>query len=59
MIGEVCFMNKKWIVCIVLLLFILGGFVAYNKKKPETIETLNALINSESVSVQSSPPDCR
>ncbi len=46
-------MNKKWIVCIVLLLFILGGFVAYNKKKPETIETLNALINSESVSVQS------
>lgn len=46
-------MNKKWIIFIVLLLLVLGGFVAYNKKKPETVETLNALINSESVSVQS------
>lgn len=46
--------NKKLIVLGICILAVFGGIIAFNiKTKPEQIETLNAFISSESVSIQS------
>ena len=44
--------NKKTIIVISALLLIFGGIILFNHKRPLAVETLNAYISSDSVSIQ-------
>lgn len=46
-------MNKKAILLVIILVIAFVGIISFNHKRPVTIETLNAFISSDSISIQS------